>query len=137
MRIFMAIEFNAHQLYIKEMTVLSPLMPQALAFEWDPDINFEIDVSYNEMADSLYEVILKYKLKVELDNKGKKVEACALHIQQAGLFVLKNANEEEKKYLLLIKAPEILYPFVCEMVSSSVNRLGFPQIVLPLVNFES
>ncbi len=130
------LQFSAHQIYMKDMSVTSPLMPQAFGLQWKPIINFNIDVNFKEVKPSLYEVLVDYKLNIELDENNKKINACTIHIQQAGVFGVKDATEDEKENLLLVKAPELLYPFIRENVSSTINRLGFPQIILPLVNFE-
>lgn len=129
-------EFSAHQIYMKDMSISSPLMPRGFGMVWKPHINFDINVSYKEVKNSLYEVLLDYKLTVQLEEKDKKTDACQINIQQAGIFGLEDASEDEKIYFLLVKAPELLFPFIRENVSSSINRLGYPQVILPMINFE-
>ena len=43
----------------------------------------------------------------------------------------------EQDYVLRTKAPETLYPYARELVSSLVSRAGFPRLQLKPFNFES
>lgn len=131
------VQMNIHQFYIKEINFSSPHMPEAFSFEWKPTVNFNIEVSYKELSELLFEVVLDHKVNLQLEQKGKLSDVCELNIKQGGVFSVKGKMDEAmKNQLLLIQAPTVLYPHIIEMVSSLLNRAGFPQVVLPLVSFE-
>jgi len=55
----------------------------------------------------------------------------------AGIFVVKNIPEQEMQPVLGIACPNILYPYVREVISDIVVRAGFPPVILAPVNFEA
>ncbi len=56
---------------------------------------------------------------------------------QSGLFRIRNIPEDNLEPLLSIACPNILFPYVREVVSESVTRAGFAPVVLQPVNFEA
>ncbi|MBT6207892.1 MAG: protein-export chaperone SecB, partial [Francisellaceae bacterium] len=48
----------------------------------------------------------------------------------------KGLSEEELEIVLSIRSPEILFPYAREVISGLASKGGFPQLVLPPVNFE-
>jgi preprotein translocase subunit SecB len=56
---------------------------------------------------------------------------------QAGIFVIRNVPAAELEAVLAIACPNILFPYVREVVSDIVTRAGFPPVVLSPVNFEA
>ena len=60
-----------------------------------------------------------------------------VEVGQAGLFRIRNIPEENLEPLLAIACPNILFPYVREVVSDCVTRAGFAPVVLQPVNFEA
>jgi preprotein translocase subunit SecB len=56
---------------------------------------------------------------------------------QAGIFVIRNIPASDMDAILGIACPNILFPYVREVVSDIVVRAGFPPVVLNPVNFEA
>ena len=52
-------------------------------------------------------------------------------------LTIKNVPDENIDPLLSIACPNILFPYVREVVSESVTRAGFAPVVLQPVNFEA
>ena len=57
-------------------------------------------------------------------------------VQQAGIFRIRNLSDEERDPVLGIGCPNILFPYLREVVSDIVTRAGFPPVILSPVNFE-
>ena len=58
-------------------------------------------------------------------------------VGQAGIFTIRNIPDPDMEPVLGIACPNILYPYVREVVSDIVSRAGFPPVVLTPVNFEA
>ena len=56
---------------------------------------------------------------------------------QAGIFVLRNIPATDMDVVLGVACPNILFPYVREVISDIVVRAGFPPVVLNPVNFEA
>jgi len=57
--------------------------------------------------------------------------------QQAGIFRIRNIHNGEIDPVLGIGCPNILFPYLREVVSDVVTRAGFPPVILNPVNFEA
>jgi preprotein translocase subunit SecB len=55
----------------------------------------------------------------------------------AGIFVARNIPPAELEGVLGIACPNILFPYVREVISDTVVRAGFPPVILSPVNFEA
>jgi len=62
--------------------------------------------------------------------------AFIIEVQQAGLFVMEGLPEAHVHRTLGSFCPNILFPYVREMVDSLAVRGGFPPVQLVPVNFE-
>ena len=60
-----------------------------------------------------------------------------LVITRAGLFFISGASAEDLKRLIGSFCPSVLFPFAREVISTLVVKGGFPNFLLPLVNFEA
>jgi preprotein translocase subunit SecB len=58
-------------------------------------------------------------------------------VKQAGVFSVVGASQDNLKHLLGSFCPGVLFPYVREVVSDLITKGGFPQFLLPLVNFDA
>ena len=56
---------------------------------------------------------------------------------QAGIFQIRNLEEEEVTPILNIVCPNVIFPYMRETISDIVTRAGFPPVILSPVNFEA
>ena len=60
-----------------------------------------------------------------------------VEVKQAGAFLMENLSEEETKRAIASVCPGVLFPYARSMVSQLVSQGGFPQLLLPPVNFDA
>ena len=94
------------------------------------------------MGDNLYESVINVTVttKVPSESADKKEElktAFLVEVQQAGIFNITGFSEGDIDHILATTAQEILFPYARELVSSLVSKAGFPQMLLPPVNFNA
>ena len=81
----------------------------------------------------MFEVALTVTVTVKTgDTTAYLVEAT-----QAGIFSLAGFSDEEMGPMLGSFCPNILFPYVREVISDLVAKGGFPQLLLAPVNFDA
>ncbi|TQV74569.1 protein-export chaperone SecB [Aliikangiella marina] len=124
-------QFSIQKIYVKDISFEAPNLPEMFNIEYKPEVKMEMNSKSRKVADDIYEVVLSITLSAEVSEKT----AFLVEVQQAGLFLIKNFNEQQTHQLLGAAAPESLYPYVRETIASLIGRTGFPAIQLTPVNF--
>jgi len=60
-----------------------------------------------------------------------------VEVKQAGVFIMRNLAEPEMKRSIASICPSVLFPYARAAVSQLVTQGGFPQFLLPPVNFDA
>lgn len=128
--------FNVHNIYVKDLSLESPNAPEIFNVEWDPKVDFDLQLASDLLseADEIYEVTLHLTVTVKL--KDEKT-AFLVDVKQAGIFTLQGFPEDVLKQVIGITCPTVIFPYARETISSQVQRAGFPQLLLPTINFEA
>lgn len=126
-------EFGIQRIYIKDLSFEAPHAPDIFRTDWSPEVTLDLNTVVNKMSDGVYEVVLKVTVTV----KAKEKIAFLVEVQQAGIFNLKGFVQEQLEPMLGSFCPNILFPYVREVVSDIVNRGTFPPLYLAPVNFDS
>lgn len=126
-------------LYIKDVSFEAPAVPGILFGHEQPVLQFDVANSYtlsleaSQKLGEVYAVLVRVTVQARAGDKTLFL----IEVEQGGLFELQGYSEEEHDFVLRTKAPETLYPFARELVSSLVSRAGFPRLQLRAFNFES
>ena len=125
-------QLNVLAQYIKDLSFENPNAPQSLAPQGQPpQINIQINVGANALADTEFEVTLTIEGKAE---SGTQV-MFSFELVYGGVFRLVNVPQEHLSPMLLIECPRLLFPFAREIVANSVRDGGFPPLMLDPVDF--
>ncbi len=124
-------QFAIQKIYVKDISFEAPNLPELFNEEYKPQVKMEMNSQSRQVADDHFEVILNVTLSAEIEDKV----AFLAEVQQAGLFFIKNFNEEQTHQLIGAAAPESLYPYVREAISGLIGKTGLPAIQLAPVNF--
>ncbi|MEO8444787.1 MAG: protein-export chaperone SecB [Gammaproteobacteria bacterium] len=130
---------NLLLLYVKDVSFEAPAVPGILFGHEQPTLEFDVSTTYTLSADAkgavgdVYAVHARVTVKA---NAGDKT-LFLIEVDQGGLFEVLGYPEEERDQVLRTKAPDTLYPYARELVSSLVSRAGFPRLQLKAINFES
>lgn len=145
--------FSIINIYTKDVSFESPNSPHIFSIEWKPKVDFDVQIGSSVLDENIYEATLNVTVttKVILENKETKETeknkneknnpeektAFLAEIQQAGIFAIEGFTEKEVEQILAINAEEILFPYAREVISNLVSKGGFPQMLIPPVNFEA
>ncbi|MFN3397734.1 MAG: protein-export chaperone SecB [Sulfurimicrobium sp.] len=126
--------FGIEKVYVKDISLEIPNAPQIFLEQGSPTISVEVHTNAQQLDEGVFEAVLTVTVtsKLENDKTVFLVEAA-----QAGIFRISNVPQEDIEPLLGIACPNILYPYVREVIADMVVRAGFPPVVLQPMNFEN
>jgi preprotein translocase subunit SecB len=118
--------------YLKDASYESPQGPRADG-NWQPQINLDLATNANVIEGDLREVVLTVTVSAKQNDKTLFL----VEVKQAGAFLMQNLSEEDTKRAIASICPGVLFPYARSMVSQLVSQGGFPQLLLPPVNFDA
>jgi preprotein translocase subunit SecB len=118
--------------YLKDCSYESPNGPR-IDGNWNPQINLDLQTSSTALGPDVREVVLT----VTVSAKHGDATIFLVEVKQAGLFVMRNVPEADLKRAISTICPGVLFPYARAAVSHLVSQGGFPQFLLPPVNFEA
>ena len=125
--------FSIEKLYVKDLSLEIPNAPQIFLEREAPQVDIQLHHNSNAVEDGVYQTMLTVTVTAKIGEKTLfLVEAT-----QAGIFVARNIPSQELEAVLGIACPNILFPYVREVISDVVVRAGFPPVLLAPVNFEA
>ena len=125
--------FNIQRMYLKDLSLEQPNSPQILAEQQQPQVDIQLGVGAESVADGIFEVTVTATVTTKLaDRVLFLVEA-----KQAGIFEIRNIPQDQMNGIVGIVCPQMIYPYLRAIVSDICTRAGFPPIVLTEVNFQA
>jgi len=125
--------FAIEKLYVKDLSLEVPNAPAIYLERETPEIGLQLQTGGVKVGDDIFEVTLTATVTAKIGEKT----VFLVEAGQSGLFRIRNIPEDNLEPLLSIACPNILFPYVREVVSESVTRAGFAPVVLQPVNFEA
>ena len=126
-------QFQIQRVYTKDVSFEAPNAPQVFQEEWDPEVKLDLDTASSQLADEVYEVVLRVTVTATVGEDT----AFLCEVQQAGIFTISGIEGTQMAHCLGAYCPNILFPYARECVTSLVSRGTFPQLNLAPVNFDA
>lgn len=125
--------FSIEKVYVKDLSLEIPNAPQIFLEREAPQVDIQLHHNSSAVEDGVYQTMLTVTVTAKIGEKTLfLVEAT-----QAGIFVARNIPTGELDAVLGIACPNILFPYIREVISDTVVRAGFPPVILSPVNFEA
>jgi preprotein translocase subunit SecB len=125
--------FSIEKVYVKDISLEIPNAPQVFLEREAPQVDIQLHHQSSKVDEGVYQTLLT----VTVTAKVKEKTLFLVEAGQAGIFTIRNIPEADMDPILGIACPNILYPYVREVVSDIVMRAGFPPVMLTPVNFEA
>lgn len=125
--------FSIEKVYVKDISLEIPNAPQIFLEREAPQVDIQLHHQSSKVDEGVYQTVLT----VTVTAKVKEKTLFLVEAGQAGIFVIRNIPAPDLEPILGIACPNILYPYVREVVSDIVVRAGFPPVLLTPVNFEA
>jgi len=125
--------FEIQRIYTKDLSYEAPNTPHTFGEDWKPEVQLNLETKSNRLQENLHEVVLSVTATVTSNKKS----AFLIEVQQSGIFNISNVPADQLKQMLGSFCPNILFPYAREVISDTVVRGGFPQLLLAPVNFDA
>ncbi len=126
--------FNIEKLYVKDLSLEIPHAPGIFLERENPHIDLQLHSQATPMEEGLFEVTVTATITAKLAAKDKVM--FLIEAKQAGIFQVRNLPQGELEPVLGIVCPNILYPYLREVVSDVAVRAGFAPVLLNPINFD-
>lgn len=127
--------FNIEKLYVKDMSLEVPNAPAIFLERENPQIDLQLNTQATPVEEGVFEVVITVTVTAKLQAKDKVL--FLIEAKQAGIFQIRNVPAEEMETVLAVICPNILYPYLREVVSDMSVRAGFAPVLLNPINFEA
>ena len=121
------------RVYLRDLSFESPRAPGVFASEWQPQFQIELNTRANRLDDGRFEVVLT----LTLEAKSAESTLLVVELQQAGIFLIEETDEERRREALGVACPEVLFPYARETVDTLLVKGTFPPFMLAPVSFEA
>jgi len=118
--------------YLKDCSYEAPNGPRVDG-AWNPQINLDLHTAVNPLGTDLREIVLT----VTVSAKQNDATLFLVEVKQAGAFVMRNMSEDDARRAIGSVCPNVLFPYARAAVSQLIAQGGFPQFLLPPVNFDA
>lgn len=126
-------QFEIQRIYTKDLSYEAPNTPHTFVEDWKPEVQLNLETKSNRIQENMHEVILSVTATVTSSKKS----AFLIEVHQAGIFLISNIPADQLRQMLGSFCPNILFPYAREVISDTVVRGGFPQLLLAPVNFDA
>lgn len=126
--------FNLEKLYVKDISLEIPHSPEIFLEREAPQIELQLNSQAQPVGEGVFEVVVTVTVTARLKELDKV--AFLIEAKQAGVFQIRNVPEAEVEPILAVVCPNMLYPYLREVVSDMSVRAGFAPVLLNPLNFE-
>ena len=125
--------FGIEKIYVKDLSLEIPNAPQIFIERTAPQVGIELSNASNKLDEGVYEVVTTVTVTSKIEDKT----VFLVEVAQAGIFQVRNIPDENLEVILNETCPNIIFPYLREVVSDIVVRAGFPPVLLNPINFEA
>ena len=125
--------FQIQRVYLKDVSLEQPNSPEILLNQEQPAVDIQLGVDAKPVADGMFEVCVTATIHTKIEDKTVfMVEA-----KQAGIFEIRNMQDDQLGSILGIACPQIVYPYLRSNVADVIQRAGFPPVHMAEINFQA
>lgn len=125
--------FQIQRVYLKDVSLEQPNSPAILLNAEQPSVDIQLGVDATPVSDGVFEVSVTATIHTSIGDKTVfMVEA-----KQAGIFEIRNMQNDQLGAILGIACPQIVYPYLRGNVADVIQRGGFPPVHLSEINFQA
>jgi preprotein translocase subunit SecB len=126
-------QLSLQRIYVKDVSFEAPGAPQIFSQQGQPNVELNLAQRVSQVGDDTFEVVLSVTATCRVEDKT----AYLAEVQQAGIFGLSGFDAQGRETILSTYAPNVLFPYVRQIVSDLVQNGGFPPFFLQPINFDA
>lgn len=127
--------FNIEKLYVKDMSLEIPHAPVIFLDRENPQIELQLNTEFTAVEEGIHEVVLTVTVTAKQTSKDRVM--FLIEAKQAGIFQIRNIPQEDVEHLLAAVCPDLMFPYVREVITDMSVRAGFAPVILNPVSFEA
>jgi preprotein translocase subunit SecB len=124
--------FNIEKIYVKDLSLEIPHAPHIFLERESPQVDVQLSTQTENIEGDIYEVMITNTVTTKIGDKVMFL----IEAKQAGIFRLSNLPAGDIESVLAVMCPNILFPYLRELISNVAVRAGFSPIMLNPVNFD-
>ena len=125
--------FTVEKIYVKDVSFEVPGAPAIFTENVQPELQLNLNQRVQRLGENAFEVVLGVTLTCKAGDKT----AYVAEVQQAGIFGLMGLEAQAVDVLLGTQCPNILFPYVRQLVGELIQAGGFPPFLLQPINFDA
>jgi preprotein translocase subunit SecB len=125
--------FSIEKLFVKDLSLEVPNAPKIYLEREAPQVEVAMNNASNRIDENFFEVVLSVTVTAKIKDKT----VFLVEVSHGGVFQIRNVPAPDLDVVLGVTCPNILFPYVREVVSDTVSRAGFPPVILHPMNFEA
>ena len=125
--------FNLDKIYVKDISMEIPNAPKIFLDRESPQVDIQLHTQAGSIDEGLFEVLVMATVTAKV---GEKI-MFLIEVKQAGIFQIRNIPAAELEPILAVICPNILFPYLREVVSDVSVRGGFAPALLNPINFDA
>jgi len=126
-------QLSLQRIYVKDVSFEAPGAPQIFSQQGQPNVELNLAQRVSQLGNDTFEVVLSVTATCRVEDKT----AYLAEVQQAGIFGLSGFDAQGREAILSTYAPNVLFPYVRQIVSDLVQNGGFPPFFLQPINFDA
>ena len=126
-------QLNLQKIYTKDISFEVPNAPKVFQLQGQPAVELNLSQRVNTLAESVFEVVLSVTVTCKID----ETTAYLAEVHQAGIFGVTGFDSASQEAVLATYCPNVLFPYVRQVVSDLVQGGGFPPLFLQPINFDA
>jgi preprotein translocase subunit SecB len=128
------VQVTLQTVYLKDCSYESPNGPRLPNNQgWEPKFQLNMNTAAEAIGPDAREVLLT----ITLEAKQGEATLYLVEVKQGGVFTISGASNDDMKRLIGSFCPSVLFPYAREVISDLITKGGFPNFLLPLVNFDA
>ncbi len=127
-------EIISNMQYIKDFSFENPNAPEVFTYK---DVKPKMDVSIDLNASKLQNEVFELSMAINITAKTNDKTMFIIELVYAGIFTIKNVDEQLIQENLFIDCPILLFPFARSIIANTSVNANFPPIMLDVVDFET
>lgn len=125
--------FSIEKLFVKDLSLEVPNAPRIYLEREAPQVEVSMNNAANRIDENFFEVVLTVTVTAKIKDKT----VFLVEASYGGVFQIRNIAAADLDPVLGVTCPNILYPYMREVISDTVSRAGFPPVILHPMNFEA
>lgn len=126
-------QLTLQRLYVKDVSFEAPGAPQIFQQQGQPNVELNLTQRVAQLANDTFEVVLSVTATCKVEDKT----AYLAEVHQAGIFGVAGFDAQNRDAILATYCPNVLFPYVRQIVSDLVQNGGFPPFFLQPINFDA